>query len=130
MQDALTALIAVLVVLQVKHFFCDYTLQTLYMLRNKGTYFHPGGIIHSGLHAIASIAAFLVVMPTALLGVGLVVGEFLVHYHIDWSKEQVIKRTGWTAMMPQYWWAFGADQLLHQLTYLVMALILVKQMIP
>ena len=87
-QDAVTALIAVLIVLQIKHFVFDYPLQTLYMLRNKGTYGHPGGILHSGLHALGTIVAFFVMTPTLLLGVAIMIGEFVVHYHVDWSKEQ------------------------------------------
>ena len=47
MTDPFAALLAVLVVLQIKHFICDYPLQTAYQLRNKGTYGHPGGIIHA-----------------------------------------------------------------------------------
>ena len=54
MTVAVTALLAVFVVLQVKHFICDYPLQTLWELKNKGTYLHPGGIVHSGVHALAT----------------------------------------------------------------------------
>ena len=129
MHDAFTALIAVLIVLQVKHFLFDYPFQTLYMLRNKGTYFHPGGILHAGLHALGTIAAFFVVTPTLLLGAAIVIGEFLVHYHVDWSKEQIIKRRGYTAVQREFWWAIGADQLIHHLTYIGIAAILVTEMV-
>ena len=123
--DPVKALIAIFVVLQIKHFICDYPLQTLYHLRNKGTYFHPGGIVHSGIHALATTSTFLVVTPTLVLGVSIVIGEFLLHYHIDWTKEQIIRRRGWTAADREFWWAIGADQLCHHLTYVAIGALLV-----
>ena len=121
MTDPIYPLAVVLAILQAKHFVCDYTLQNSYQLLNKGTYLHPGGLLHAGLHAFFTMAAFLVVLPPLALGLGIVVGEFLVHYHIDWAKEQVIRHTGWTPAQAQFWWAIGFDQLLHQWTYIVIA---------
>jgi hypothetical protein len=123
--DPIGALLAVFLVLQIKHFVCDYPLQTLYMLKNKGTYGHPGGIIHSAIHGLATTASFLVIAPTLVVGIGIVIGEFLLHYHIDWSKEQVIRRMGWTATQREFWWAIGVDQLLHHLTYIAIAATLI-----
>lgn len=125
MTDPVFSICAILVILQIKHFVCDYTLQNSYQLLNKGTYMHPGGVLHAGLHALFTMAAFLVVLPTLTLGLGIVVGEFLVHYHIDWTKEQVIRYAGWTPAQTQFWWAIGFDQLLHQLTYIAIAALLV-----
>ena len=125
MTDPVHMLIAIFVILQIKHFICDYPLQTLYQLRNKGTYLHPGGILHSGLHVLFTTTVFLVAPPGALLAVGIVVGEFLLHYHIDWSKEQLIRRRGWQATQREFWWAIGADQLLHHLTYVAIGALLV-----
>lgn len=124
MIDPVLSVCAVLVILQVKHFICDYTLQNSYQLLNKGTYLHPGGLLHAGLHALFTTVAFLVVVPTLALGLGIVVGEFLVHYHIDWTKEQVIRHAGWTSAQTKFWWAIGFDQFLHQLTYIVIAALL------
>ena len=118
-------LIAVYIVLEIKHFICDYPLQTAYQLQNKGTYLHPGGILHSGIQALGTMTAFLIVPPSFALGLGIVVGEFLLHYHIDWLKAQIMRRTGWMSSDSQFWWAIGADQLLHHLTYLVIGGLLV-----
>lgn len=125
MIDPVHSLIAILVVLEIKHFICDYPFQTSRQLLNKGTYFHPGGIFHSGLHAFFTMAAFLVATPTLALGITIVLGEFLLHYHIDWLKEQIIRRAGWTATQREFWWAIGADQLLHHLTYIAIGALLV-----
>jgi hypothetical protein len=123
--DPVAALIAVFLILQIKHFICDYPLQTVYQLRNKGTYGHPGGILHSGIHAAATCIAFLVITPPLLIGIGIVLGEFLLHYHIDWAKEQIIRRLQLTATDRGFWWAIGFDQLLHHLTYVAIGAVLI-----
>ncbi|SDB07019.1 DUF3307 domain-containing protein [Bauldia litoralis] len=129
MTDPFIALLVVFTILQVKHFICDYPLQTHYQLKNKGTYGHPGGILHSGIQALGTIAAFIAVPPTLGLGVAIVVGEFLVHYHVDWIKANVMRRAGYTSDQSQFWWAIGADQLIHHLTYVAIGGILVGVMI-
>jgi hypothetical protein len=113
-----------LVVFQIKHFVCDYVLQTTYQYSNKGTYGHLGGILHAGIHAFGSIPAILIFMPPLPIIAAIVVGEFVVHYHIDWLKQAVDSRMYWTPKDAQYWHVFGADQLLHQLTYVVILAVL------
>ena len=125
MAGSVQTLIAVLFVLQIKHYICDYPLQTAFQLNNKGTYLHPGGIVHAGLHALFTTTAFILAPPTLLLGIGIVGGEFLVHYHIDWVKEQIVRQNGWTTSQNAFWWAIGVDQLLHYMTYLVIGALLV-----
>ena len=110
--------------LEVKHFLFDYPLQTAYQLNNKGTYGHPGGILHSILHALGTSTAFLIITPTLAIGAVIMVGEFLLHYHIDWSKENGMRRAGLNAKNRGFWWAIGADQLLHHVTYVSIAAIL------
>jgi hypothetical protein len=117
------SILLLLLLLQVKHFLFDFVLQTSYQLRNKGTYGHPGGILHSGLHVLGTALVLPVVMPAAGLWIGVLVGEFLVHYHIDWCKEQITRRWG-KGNGPFFWWMIGLDQLLHQFTYLAIAAIL------
>lgn len=127
--DPFYALLAVLIILEIKHFVFDYPLQTAYQLKNKGRYGHPGGILHSGLQALGTLAAFVVVTPTLALGAAIVVGEFLVHYHCDWAKDKIIRRLGSTSADREFWWAIGGDQLVHHLTYIVIAGILVGRMV-
>jgi len=61
-------ILTVLLILQIKHFFCDFVLQTPYQFLNKGIYGHPGGFIHAGLHASTSMIAFFVIRPSLTLG--------------------------------------------------------------
>ena len=124
MTDPTGAVLAVLLYLQIKHLICDYPLQTHYQLVNKGTYGHPGGIIHAAVHAIFTIPVFFILTPPLLVGVGIVVGEFIVHYNVDWTKQQVMKRMGWQSADAEFWWGIGVDQFLHYATYLAIAAIL------
>ncbi len=109
-----------LLVFQIKHFLCDFVFQTSDQIRNKGTYLHPAGILHAGLHALGSIPALLVLSREPLPVAVLVLGEFLVHYHTDWTKAQIDRRLALNDQSSLYWAIFGADQLIHQLTYLAM----------
>lgn len=124
MTDPGAALLAVILLLTLKHFVCDYPLQTSYQLKNKGTYGHPGGLLHAGIHAIGTTVSFIAITPSLALGALIVVGEFIVHYHLDWAKENVIRREGWTAKDANFWLALGVDQLAHHLTYIGIAAIL------
>jgi hypothetical protein len=56
----------------------------------------------------------------------LVIAEFIIHYHTDWLKETVDRRMNWTYQNRGYWIVFGADQLVHQLTYLGLVVLLVS----
>jgi hypothetical protein len=111
---ALWALLA----LQIKHFLCDFVLQTEYQVRTKAIYGHAGGFIHSGLHALLTIPALLILgaSPTAIAII--VVAEFVIHYHTDWSKAHIDQTYQWGFSDQRYWILFGLDQLIHQLTYL------------
>lgn len=116
--------LAALALLQIKHFICDFIIQTPYQFLNKGTYGHPGGLIHAGTHALTSMVIFLLIPPTFVLGAAIVIGEFVIHYHIDWMKEQTVKRRKWVFPQAEFWWVFGFDQFLHQFTYLGIVAIL------
>jgi len=121
----------VLLLLQLKHFVCDFVLQTQYQMRYKGIYGHPGGLVHAGLHMIGSAAVLIVLNVTTLLQIPamllvvLLAAEFVLHYHIDWGKEQVVKP--FVAEQGAVYWAiFGFDQFLHQATYVAIAYIVFR----
>lgn len=111
------AILLILVALQTKHLIADYVLQTPYMVRNKGRYGHPGGLLHAATHtALTCVVLATAQAPLAMLLVlcGL---EFVLHYHIDWAKEQVSRRVRATPDMARFWQLHGLDQYLHHLTY-------------
>lgn len=110
-----------LVLFQAKHFICDGPLQTGAMVRDKGHYGRPLGIVHAAIHGAGTLCTLLIFGTSTLLAVKLAVLDFAIHYHVDFSKEQIVRRAGWTTTVPQFWWALSADQMMHQLTYLFLA---------
>jgi hypothetical protein len=124
MTDPVQITLVGVLILLFKHLVFDFFLQTSYQYRNKGIYGHPGGILHSGLHALGTTSVFLWIVPSMALAAAIMVGEFIVHYHIDWTKEQVVKRMQWTPDNSQFWWALGVDQFLHGATYVVIVALL------
>ncbi len=126
MSAELAHLFWAMVLFQVKHFICDFVIQTKYQLRNKGTYGHPGGLLHSGLHGIMSVPAVALLTGAPLLIVGLPLAEAVVHYHVDWTKAGVTRLSVVKDDSNLYWALFGADQFVHQATYLVMLGLLVR----
>jgi hypothetical protein len=115
-----------LLLFQIKHFLFDFAFQTTYQVRHKGEYLHPAGITHAGSHALGSIPALWVLTHVPLLIAGFAVFEFLLHYHIDWTKAQIDHRLKPSHTSSLYWTIFGADQLAHQLTYLGMTYALLR----
>lgn len=103
-----------LVSLFVKHFLCDYPLQTPYQFENKGIYLHPGGQIHALTHGIGT----LLVCAIFTLPMFLSFIDFILHYHIDWGKCYMNNRFHWDNVNTKAFWnIFGIDQLLHHLCY-------------
>lgn len=112
--------VALLTALLFKHFICDFPLQRRYQYSNKGTYGHPGGLLHALIHAVGTALVFSVFASpiTALL---LAVIDACIHYHIDWAKNRY---NHWRNLTPGsgdgFWILFGLDQFAHQLTYVLL----------
>lgn len=118
--SALSILVLVLL-FQLKHAICDGLLQTSWMLTQKGIYGKPGGLAHAGLHLAGSFLALVLFGETLALAAALALADALAHYHIDYFKEMLAKRKGWTPRDSYFWWLLTADQALHHFTYLAMA---------
>jgi len=111
--------------LLVKHTIADYLLQTGYMVSNKGRYGHVGGIMHAGLHALLTLPVILILTSPPLATLALIlVGEFIIHYHIDWMKEKISDQLNLGPGKIRFWQLHGVDQLLHGLTYVAIVAIL------
>ena len=120
-----TALL-LLVLLQVKHLLADFFFQTQKMLAGRDEYMHVGRMQHAGLHATFSVfCLFVVGAPVGFILI-LCAVEGVLHYHIDWAKGLHSAKTKYTPTDAGYWRAFGTDQLLHQLTYVVMIWVWLK----
>ena len=105
--------------LLVKHAAADFILQTEAQRREKGSYGATGGLTHSLTHIVLTAPVFAL-LPVFAAGIAaaLLAAEFVLHYHIDWAKEQIVRRNDWSSRDTPFWWAIGIDQLLHGLTYI------------
>ncbi|MEP5731702.1 MAG: DUF3307 domain-containing protein [Sulfitobacter sp.] len=120
MNTTLTTVLVLLVLLQVKHLFADFFLQTPRMLSAREVYLNLGRIQHAGLHALFSLVAFCVIGAPIAVAFVICLIEWAVHFHIDWAKGRYTARRDDTPADAAYWRAFGLDQLVHQLTYVAM----------
>lgn len=121
MDASVGEVLVLLLLLQTKHVIADFFLQNAYIIQNRRVYGHPGGLLHVAIHMAGSLAALLVVGTAPLTLAGLLVAEAVIHYHLDWSKDNFVAWRGLTPQDAMYWHATGIDQFLHQLTYLGMA---------
>lgn len=119
--NIITTVLTVIAFLQLKHFVCDGPLQTLAMVQKKSIYGAWLGIVHSGLHGIGTGMVFLVSAFPSSWVLGLAALDFVIHYHVDFTKENVVKYFRWGTQDAKFWWALSADQALHQFTYLALA---------
>lgn len=114
--------LALILLLQVKHVLADFILTSGYIIQNRWIYGHPGGLLHVAIHVAGSLVAFLIAgLPGLGVLLGLLIVEALLHYHIDWTKDNLTRRYALTPKDAKFWWAMGIDQGLHQATYLGMA---------
>lgn len=111
----------------VKHFVCDFPLQTVWMAANKGTYGHRAGLVHVGVHALGTF--FILTVFSQMTEIFFSPGPFLmilffeagIHYHMDWFKMWFNKRKCWTCdKSTAFWNLMGFDQLVHYLSYVFM----------
>ena len=109
-------LLFLILLLFTKHFIVDFPLQHRFQYSNKGTYLHPGGLLHAFLHGLGTWACFYWYAPTASFYLAWI--DAIVHYHIDWAKMNLNAKMGWgPTTHEQFWWLLGLDQFLHALTY-------------
>ncbi len=104
-----------------KHFLCDFVFQSEFQLKHKGQYGHSGGLTHMAIHGAGSAPLFFLTSAHFSLVAAVIIAELAIHYHVDWAKQQLGARLGWTPNRPAFWIAIGADQLAHQATYVAMA---------
>lgn len=109
-------LLILILLLFSKHFLVDFPLQTKFQYSNKGTYGHPGGILHASLHGLGTFICIYWYAPIAAIYLAL--ADMFVHYHIDWAKMKLNSKLGWSPTTHgQFWWLLGLDQYLHAVTY-------------
>lgn len=114
-------ILILILLLQIKHCYADFVMQTYVQTVKKGVWLDPTGISHTTDHVICTLIAILIfsffvpVSAFAIILVALVEG--ITHYLIDYSK---VKYGNKDTTKPIFWTQFGLDQLAHQVTYIWM----------
>ena len=109
--------------LQVKHFICDGPLQSKAMVDEKRRYGARLGVLHAAIHGFGALIVMVMFIGLVPLAFALALLDAAVHYHVDFSKENVVRKMEWTVVQGPFWWAMSFDQMLHQWTYLALAVI-------
>ncbi|WP_438826472.1 DUF3307 domain-containing protein [Ruegeria atlantica] len=109
-----------LCLLQIKHMFADFYLQTPKMLSGRGEYLHWGRAQHAGVHVIGSVIVFVLFgAPWAFILI-IAALEWFVHFNIDFAKARYSDKKKLMPTQAAFWRAAGLDQLMHNLTYIAM----------
>jgi hypothetical protein len=117
-------ILLILVLLQIKHWYIDFVNQTDEEINNKGIYLDVVGMLHSLKHgALTTLILAIFVSPMFALQLGAI--DFILHYHIDYLKMRFGNRDITTKT---FWVHLGTDQLAHQLTYLLLIVIIAAKL--
>lgn len=115
-------------ILLCKHTLVDWFLQNEWQYKNKGNFKHPGGYFHAFLNTFGSLISIIIFMIIFgnVVAVSfkiiflLLLGEFISHYLMDWSKVNICKKYFWTPTTSEkFWYITGFDQFVH-LSYLIL----------
>jgi hypothetical protein len=119
-------ILALLTLLQIKHWYADFKIQTYMQTVKKGVWLNPIGISHTMDHIWCSLVALFVFSLIFPINVSLIIPivfvEGILHYAIDFTK---VKYGCKDNTKPLFWNQFGLDQLAHQICYMAMAYILI-----
>jgi len=120
-------ILILLLLLQIKHCYADFVLQTYMQTVKKGVWMDPIGISHTLDHVYCTLivlllfSLFVPISAVAILLTAFVEG--IVHYIVDYAK---VKYGSKDNTKPIFWTQFGLDQLAHQATYLAMVAYLIS----
>ena len=117
----LEAVITLLALLQIKHWYVDFVNQSMDEVHSKGIYGDSLGIWHSAKQGIGTLLCVLAITGHNYIADAIFIAfvDFVIHYHTDWAKININKKKNYTVETSQFWWWLGFDQLVHQLTYLL-----------
>ena len=120
----ITTLLFLLFLLQIKHWYIDFVNQSMIEVNSKGIYGDWPGIQHSLKHGVGTALCICIVVGGYYIPFAVLLGIFdgVIHYHVDWAKMNYGNRDIRT---PQFWNHLGLDQMVHQLTYLMLVWVVV-----
>ncbi len=115
-------ILLLLLLLQIKHWYADFKIQTYMQTIKKGVWLDPIGMSHTADHIWGTLVVLMIfnffhpVAGPAILIIAVVEG--LYHYMVDYTN---VKYGCKDNTKPQFWNQFGLDQLAHQISYLAIA---------
>ena len=120
LRDQTTVILVIVLFFIIKHFLADFVLQTPYQYLNKHIFMHPGGLIHAGIHIICTwIFVYGLIIDNESIYL-LLLAEFIFHYLVDFTKENIVRYYKFTMANKQFWLLLGFDQLLHYMSYIAL----------
>lgn len=118
-------ILLLIMLLQIKHWYADFKIQTYMQTVKKGVWLDPIGMSHTVDHIWTTLLALSIFNLFFPISAGLIVvaalAEGITHYIIDYTK---VKYGCKDNTKPLFWNQFGLDQLAHQTCYVIMAYIL------
>ena len=101
--------------LLIKHALVDLGIQSQLKGINKSNYFGNGHVhyIHHGIGTIVVAGLFLPAVPAIFCAIV----DYLIHWHIDFTKHKVNKILKIESRTRAWWWTNVMDQILHFTTY-------------
>ena len=117
------AFLALYAAFAIKHFLADFLCQPGWVAAGKcaATGWARPLAMHAAMHAVLTMLIATVVVPS-LWWLGIL--DFVLHCAIDRTKAVLSRRLALQPADDAFWWAFGADQLAHQLTHIVWVVVL------
>ena len=109
---------------RMKHFVCDFLLQTNWMATKKGD---PGIkgykalFSHCSIHAVGTALIALIFSPTLIW---LAAVDFAIHSIIDRGRAILGNKKKWTCSDKAFWVSLGIDQEFHNATHLILIIII------
>lgn len=121
----MNSILLFLFLLQFKHWFVDFLNQSNEEIARKKIYGDFIGIWHSAKHGIGTTICALFVLDLEVYDIlfAFILGniDFIIHYHTDWYKSNYGESN---PNKKEFWSWLGFDQMLHQLTYILLALMI------
>lgn len=123
MPDHVATVLILILLLELKHMFADFYLQTQKMLSGRCDYLHMGRAQHAAIHAAGSVLVLLLMGCPSWFLIIIPIVEWVAHYHIDFWKGHHTHCKQLNPSQGAFWRAVGFDQFLHHATYIGMAAI-------
>ncbi len=111
------------ILMLLKHFICEYILQTAAMSASKWRYGSWLSLKHTLHHAFGTLVVLLIFKINPIIILAVIIGEALAHYHIDWVHMHFGPQS---YKDKRYWQWLGAEQFAHQLTIITIMIFLIE----